>query len=97
MAVGELLVWALRVNAPANRLQGVQDLLKATDVIDVDYEIAEKYGEIRAALLDQGQDAGPMDLLNAATALVHNMTMVTHNVADYSMIPGLTIDDWQTP
>jgi tRNA(fMet)-specific endonuclease VapC len=38
-----------------------------------------------------------MDLLNAATALVHNMTMVTHNVADYAIIPSLTIDDWMAP
>ena len=38
-----------------------------------------------------------MDLLNGAIALVHNMTMVTHNVADYSLVPGLTIDDWQVP
>ena len=37
-----------------------------------------------------------VDLLNAAIALVYNMTMVTHNVADYSIIPGLIIDDWLT-
>ena len=97
VTVGELLVWALRVKSPASRLQAIQDLLAAADVIEVDLAVAEKYGEIRAALLDQGQDPGPMDLLNAAIALVHNMTMVTHNVKDYANVPGLTIDDWKTP
>jgi predicted nucleic acid-binding protein len=38
-----------------------------------------------------------MDLLNGATALVHGLTMVTHNIKDYSDIPGLTIDDWLVP
>jgi tRNA(fMet)-specific endonuclease VapC len=38
-----------------------------------------------------------MDLLNGATALVHNLTMVTHNAKDYSDIPGLTIADWLVP
>ena len=67
------------------------------DDIEVDIAVAEKYGEIRAALLDQGRDPGPIDLMNASIALLHNMTMVTHNVADYALIPGLTIEDWQTP
>ena len=38
-----------------------------------------------------------MDLLNGATALVHGLTMVTHNVQDYAHVPGLTIDDWLLP
>jgi tRNA(fMet)-specific endonuclease VapC len=97
VTLGELLTWALRAKASAHHLQMVQDFLRAVHVIKVNVPVAEKYGEIRAVLLDQGRDPGPMDLLNAATALVHNMTMVTHNVADYAIIPGLTIDDWQTP
>jgi tRNA(fMet)-specific endonuclease VapC len=95
--VGELLSWALRGKAPPSRLQGARDFLAAVEIIEVDVAVAAKFGEVRAALLDQGQDAGPMDLLNAAIALVHNMTMVTHNIADYAIIPGLTIDDWQAP
>jgi len=37
-----------------------------------------------------------MDLMIAATALVHNLIVVTHNVHDYSRVPGLTIHDWLT-
>src|ERR1044072_3675675 len=69
--VGELLSWALRANAPTSRLKKVQALLASMQILDIDLAIAAKYGEIRAAQLDQGQDSGPMDLLNAATALVH--------------------------
>jgi tRNA(fMet)-specific endonuclease VapC len=29
-----------------------------------------------------------------ATALVHDMTLVTHNRRDFQRIPGLRIDDW---
>jgi tRNA(fMet)-specific endonuclease VapC len=38
-----------------------------------------------------------MDLFNAATALVHNLTLVTHNTSDNSRIPGLTLTDWLAP
>src|SRR4029077_3369901 len=83
VTAGELLAWALRAKAPPKRLQKVQGFLKGVTVIVVDLAVAEKFGELRSATLDRSQSLGQMDLLNAATALVHNMTMVTHNVADY--------------
>jgi tRNA(fMet)-specific endonuclease VapC len=97
VTAGELLVWALRAKAPPGRLKIVQDFLAPVTIIEVNMAVAEKYAEVRAPLLDQGLDPGAMDLLNAAIALLHNMTMVTHNVADYAIVPGLTIDDWQVP
>ena len=33
----------------------------------------------------------------AATALVHNLTVVTHNDQDYANVPTLLIDDWLGP
>ena len=44
-----------------------------------------------------GTPAPVMDLLNAATALVHNLTLVTHNTQDYANILGLNLDDWLVP
>ena len=38
-----------------------------------------------------------MDLLIAATALVHNLTLVTHNVRDFANVPDLMIQDWLSP
>jgi predicted nucleic acid-binding protein len=55
---------------------------------------ARKRFRLRAALMDDGLRIAEMDLLIAATALVHNVTLVTHNVQDFSNIPGLTIVDW---
>jgi tRNA(fMet)-specific endonuclease VapC len=33
----------------------------------------------------------------ASAALVHNLTLVTHNTTDYRNIPGLRLDDWLAP
>ena len=58
---------------------------------------ARKFGEVRGTLLQQGISIPTTDLMIASTALVHNLTMVTHNTADYRHIPGLRLDDWLTP
>jgi predicted nucleic acid-binding protein len=38
-----------------------------------------------------------MDLLIASTALVHGLTLVTHNVADFANVPSLTVVAWLIP
>ena len=44
-----------------------------------------------------GTPIGPYDLQIAAIALVLGLTLVTHNVREFSRVPGLLIEDWQTP
>jgi predicted nucleic acid-binding protein len=63
----------------------------------VDRRIAEKFGEIRARLLDHGRSVAGMDLLIAATALIHDLTLVTHNTIDFRSIPDLRLSDWIAP
>jgi tRNA(fMet)-specific endonuclease VapC len=33
----------------------------------------------------------------AAIALNSSLTVVTHNTSEFSRVPGLRIEDWQTP
>jgi tRNA(fMet)-specific endonuclease VapC len=94
LSVSELFTWAKRNNAPPARLIAVRELLLAMQFLDVNLEIAEKAGELRAMLLDQGKPLPNLDLHIAATALVHGLTLVTHNVRHFSPVPQLSIDDW---
>jgi tRNA(fMet)-specific endonuclease VapC len=96
ITAAELLAWAHRVKAPASRMQGVRSLLAASNVEHIDLDVAEKFGEVRASMLDLGLTVGGFDLLNAAVALTRNLNMVTHNIRDYADVPGLTLDDWMT-
>jgi predicted nucleic acid-binding protein len=34
------------------------------------------------------------DLMIASVALVHDLTLVTHNTKDFRHIPGLRLEDW---
>src|ERR1700676_1759940 len=82
VTLAELYTWALRGRASPRRLQGVRNLLRDMDVLDVTPDVSYRFGELQAALLDVGRPAPEMDLLIAATALVHNLTVVTHNTRD---------------
>ena len=97
VTLGELYAWAFRAKASPKRIQSLLDLLKEVQVLALDDAVSRKFGEVRAWQLDHGLSSPDLDLLNAAIALVHNLTMVTHNTADYANIPGLTIADWLVP
>jgi tRNA(fMet)-specific endonuclease VapC len=75
----------------------IGDLLQEVQVIDFDSACAEMFGQIRGTLLQRGISVPTTDLLIASAALVHNLTLVTHNTADYQNIPGLRLDDWLMP
>jgi tRNA(fMet)-specific endonuclease VapC len=89
--------WALRARASPRRLQTLGDLLNDVTVLDVTTDVGRKFGELRAKFLDAGQGTPEMDLMIAATALVHNLMLVTHNLQDFANVPGLHVIDWLTP
>ena len=64
-------------------------------LLPFDEVAAQKYGEIRADLARQGLMIGPNDLQIAAIAVVHGVTLVTHNTREFSRVAGLLLDDWE--
>ena len=58
-------------------------MLNDVTVLDVTEHVGRKLGELQAALFDAGKPAPETDLLIAATALVYDLTLVTHNVQDW--------------
>ena len=57
-------------------------------------QATEVYGRIRARLAVQGTPIGPNDLIIAAIAIAHNVTLVTHNTREFSRVDNLQIEDW---
>jgi tRNA(fMet)-specific endonuclease VapC len=94
ITLGELFTWAMRANAPPRRINSIQQLLADVTVLDVNEAVAQEFGRIRAGLMDRGRPAPDLDLLIAATALTHGLTLVTHNTQDFVNVPGLRIIDW---
>ena len=59
--------------------------------------LPREFGKVKGELLQKGVSIPEVDLMIATAALVHNLTLVTHNTADFQNIPGLRLEDWLTP
>ena len=97
LTLGELLSWTLRSKSPPRYQQVLSKLLADLTILDVNRVVAERFGEVRSRLLDQGQPVASIDLMIGSTELVHGLTMVTHNVQHFVKIPGLVVEDWLVP
>ena len=63
----------------------------AVTILPFDVTGAETYGQIRRTLQSQGTPLADLDMQIAATALAHNLTLVTGNLAHFERVPGLNI------
>jgi tRNA(fMet)-specific endonuclease VapC len=63
-------------------------------ILDFDSECADASSRIRARLERKGTMIGGNDCMIAATALIHDLTLVTHNTGEFRRVPRLRIVDW---
>ena len=53
---------------------------------------AAEFRRLKAAKVN----IGTMDLRIASVVLVHDATLITCNLRDYTQVPGLKVEDWTT-
>jgi tRNA(fMet)-specific endonuclease VapC len=95
VCLAELYVWAYRRPDPDRALESIDNMmLNEVNKIEYDDDCSREFGRTRAAMLQNGIDAPTLDMLIASVALVFDLTIVTHNTADFQNISGLRLDDW---
>jgi len=57
-------------------------------------EVSWQYGQAYRHLADNGTLIGANDLWIAATALAHDMPVVTRNLKDFRRVPGLDVETY---
>jgi tRNA(fMet)-specific endonuclease VapC len=93
----ELHAGVLRSADPAKNRADVDQFVAPFASLPFDDAAAEICARIRHHLENQGLPIGPYDLQIAAIALANGCTLVTHNTAEFSRVPGLLLEDWQLP
>lgn len=94
VTVGELFAGAWKQSNGSKLFTHIAEFLREVSILDFDQTSAMEFGRIRGMLLRQGRPGNALDLMIGATALVHDLTLVTHNTADFELIDGLRMIDW---
>ena len=93
----ELVYGARKSARPADNLRVLHTFFSPFVSNRFDDECSSNYGVIRSELERTGQPIGANDMMIASIALTCELTLVTHNVGEFSRIVGLSWEDWQEP
>lgn len=91
----ELLAGALLSEKPEENRQVAESFCALFPCLPFDAQVADIHAQWHVRLRRAGQGIGANDLMIAATALAHGLTVVTHNVGEFQRIDGLMVEDWQ--
>jgi predicted nucleic acid-binding protein len=97
VSVTEVTGWLLRARTPIRYGQVFLALVANLMLLDVTEPIAHRAAMIGSWLRQRNQRLGLADLLIAATALEHNLTLVTRSPRSFIAIPGLVVINWAVP
>ena len=91
IVVGEIYEGLLSGPRSEERRTSFELFLRSVEVVSPDEAVAHRYAEIRAQLRSQGQLLPDNDLWIAATALAHDLTLVSRNIQHFQCISGLKL------
>ena len=90
------VVGELACGQSASARRDWEKLCQPFPVIEWSRDIAWSYGELFRHLQTKGQLIGTNDLWIAATALAHDLPLVTNNTTEFARVPGLIIHPFKT-
>lgn len=93
ITLGELLVGAYKSSDPENSLKKLKQNLSGLklNIENLNEEIIDQFGRIKAKLETTGNRLEDFDLLIAATALTENLSLVTRNINHFKRIENLKL------
>ena len=94
VVTAELEYGAQKSIRPAETAKKLHSFLSAFETVPFSGEAAVQYGKIRHELEKAGTPIGPNDLLIASIVKAEEGVLVTHNIKEFSRIPGLMLEDW---
>jgi tRNA(fMet)-specific endonuclease VapC len=74
-------------------LKALQNFLSGIKIVPI-FQSLDFYAREKARLRKAGTSLDDFDLLIAATAVTHNLTLVTNNTAHFKRVNDINIEDW---
>ena len=94
MTVGELFYGAERSKYKLKNLNLVDEFILSIDIINTDFVILRKFGELKSNLYKKNVLLPDADLLIASTALTKCSKLITGNVKHFNRFENLVVENW---
>lgn len=91
ITLGEVLEGAYGAPNPTARTDQVRTFLSGYVVLGLDEAIIDRFAQLRLRLRKQGNLIPDFDLLIAATALHHDLTVLTRNTRHFARVPDIKL------
>lgn len=92
ISYGELYEGAYYATDPVAALTALQTFLEGKELLPLTTAIVERFAVLRGGLpRSVRRQVGDVDLLIAATALIHDLVLLTRNLKDFQHVPGLRL------
>ena len=92
ITIAELYVGPYKGADPQSEAEPITIYLAHFSTLPVDEETCEIFGQVKARLELDGQPIGDFDTMIAATALQHNLILLTNNIKHFERVDGLSIE-----
>jgi tRNA(fMet)-specific endonuclease VapC len=87
----------LKAKEALQQIAVFEDRCRESRILPLTDTVVVQAAEIYADLHRSGQLISDADILIAATALTHNLALVTENTGHFERIMGLRLESWRTP
>lgn len=94
VCIGELYYGAAKSQRRAERKAEVDSLKRVLLVLPFGVAEAERFGALKKMLEQRGERLADADLMIAATALEHDLVVVTGNLRHFKRITDLDTETW---
>ena len=92
---GELVYGAKKSKHVERSLATAYRIADLFPIIDITKSIMDIFAEIKSNLERKGNVIEDMDILIAATALSHNLILVTNDIGHFSRVDDLRMENWK--
>ena len=89
MTEAELEQWVLLANA--KRIDWLRIFLAKFGIIPSSHDLVMEWAEVMVAARRAGRRLETADAWIAATAVLYDAPLITHNASDYGGVPGLEV------
>jgi tRNA(fMet)-specific endonuclease VapC len=87
----------LKAKVALQQIAVFEDRCRESRVLPLTDTVVVQAAEIYAELHRRGRLISDADILIAATALTHDLTLVTENTGHFERITGLRLESWRSP